>query len=287
MIKNTISRSMYTLNCKGKIISLDQPLIMGIINATTDSFYQGDMQLGTDGIAHKVTSMIINGVDIIDIGGQSTRPGSERISPDEEMERVIPVIKTIHERNPAVIISIDTYYAKVAKAAVDAGAAIVNDIGGGMLDPYMIPTVAELGVPYICMHMQGRPENMQDAPYYNDVVKEVLQFFIERIDTCRKAGIRDIIADPGFGFGKNAEHNFTLLRQLAVFRMLEVPVLAGLSRKGTITKTLGVSVDESLNGTTVMNTIALMNGANILRVHDVKEARQVVTLLAAYKKTAQ
>jgi dihydropteroate synthase len=277
---------MFTLNCKGKIIGLERPLIMGIINATPDSFYRGDLAQGIDGVVQAAAVMIENRADMIDIGGQSTRPGSKRISCEEELERVIPVIKAIHERFPEAILSADTYHAAVAAAAVAAGASIVNDISGGTMDRRMIPQVAALGVPYICMHMKGTPETMQADPEYADVVKEVLEFFVAKTDECTKAGIRDVIIDPGFGFGKTIAHNLTLLRELAVFKMLDKPVLAGLSRKGTVYKTLQVSVGEALNGTTVLNTIALLNGADILRVHDVREAREAVTLVEAYKKIA-
>lgn len=274
---------MLTLNCKGKIISLETPLVMGIINATPDSFYHCDLADGITGVVALAGKMIENGVDIIDVGGQSTRPGSTRISAEEESGRVIPVIKAIHEKFPGLIISIDTYHASVARLAVAAGGSIVNDISGGNMDTAMIPAVATLGVPYICMHMKGSPENMQVNPTYDDVVEEVLQFFIKQTSECIKAGIRDVIIDPGFGFGKTIEHNLTLLRHLSLFKILNKPVLVGLSRKGTVYKTLGIPVDEALNGTTVLNTLAIQNGADIIRVHDVKEAREVITLMEAYK----
>lgn len=228
--------------------------------------------------------MLADGADILDIGGLSTRPGSMAVPVAEETERVVPVIRRIASEYPKTIISVDTYNSVVAKAAVEAGASIVNDISGGTLDNNMLQTVAKLGVPYICMHMQGRPETMQQAPSYTDVVKEVLDFFIAKINECRKAGITDIIIDPGFGFGKTIEHNFQLLKRLEAFSILNKPLLAGLSRKSSIYKTLGKTASGALNGTTVMNTIALMNGASILRVHDVKEAREAVTLFATYKK---
>lgn len=275
---------MYTLNCKGKLLVIDQPLVMGIINATPDSFYKVHSQPGLDDIVSLAGKMIDEGAAILDIGGQSTRPGSERISPLQEIERVIPVIEAIKSMYPDIIISIDTYHSRVAETAVNAGASIVNDISGGTMDQEMISTVAALKVPYICMHIKGTPESMQKEPVYEDVVKEVLDYFIMKSEECKQAGIHDVIIDPGFGFGKTIAHNFQLLKHLAVFKMLDKPILAGLSRKSTVYKTLGISVDKALNGTTVLNTIALMHGASILRVHDVKEAKEAVDLLDAYKK---
>jgi dihydropteroate synthase len=272
---------MLTLNCKGKLLIFDQPAIMGIINATPDSFYKGNIN---DDILQLVTKMIGDGADIIDIGGQSTRPGSQRIDAGEELNRVLPVIELIHHNFPETIISIDTYSSKVAAAAVKAGASIVNDISAGNMDTAMIETVAALQVPYICMHMQGTPNTMQQEPQYADVVKEVLDFFIAKVATCKKAGISDVIIDPGFGFGKTIAHNFSLLKKMAVFNILGKPILAGLSRKSTVYKTLHTTADNALNGTTVLNTIALQNGASILRVHDVKEAKEAVTLYTACKK---
>lgn len=276
---------MFTLNCKGKLISLEKPLVMGIINATPDSFYEGHLNKGMDGILKLAGKMIQEGADILDIGGQSSRPGSERIFREEEMKRVIPVIELISKNFKEVILSVDTYDSHIAQKAVEAGAYIINDISAGQMDKDMIPMAGSLKVPYICMHMKGTPENMQKHIHYEDVVKEVLDFFIQKLAECKSAGINDVIIDPGFGFGKAAEHNFTLLKYLSVFEMLDRPILAGLSRKSTIYKTLHTSAENALNGTTVMNTLAVLNGASILRVHDVKEAREVVSLMEAYKKT--
>jgi dihydropteroate synthase len=272
---------MFTLNCKGKLFVIDEPVIMGIINATPDSFYKGNIN---DDILLLATKMIADGAAILDIGGQSTRPGSERITAEEELKRVLPVIETISKNFPDIVISIDTYYGEVAAAAVKAGATIVNDISAGNMDEAMITTVAALKVPYICMHMQGTPNTIQQAPHYTDVAKEVLDFFIAKLEQCKKAGIMDIIIDPGFGFGKTIAHNFSLLKKMEVFKILNTPILAGLSRKSTIYKTLNTTADDALNGTTVLNTLALQNGANILRVHDVKEAAETITLFTAYKK---
>ncbi len=275
---------MFTLNCKGKLISTEIPLIMGIINATPDSFYKGDLAKGMDGIIALAEKMITDGATILDVGGQSTRPNSDRISAEEEMVRVIPVIEKIHTNFPQAIISIDTYQSKVAIAAVQAGASIVNDISGGQMDAEMILTVAAMrNVPYICMHTKGTPETMQAQAVYEDVTKEVLEYFIAKIDECKKAGIKDVIIDPGFGFAKNANQNYTLLKNLSILKMLEKPILVGISRKSTIYKTLNVTAAEALNGTTVLNTLALNNGASILRVHDVKEAMEAVKLMEQYK----
>lgn len=275
---------MFTLNCKGKLLTIEQPLVMGIINATPDSFYKGDLPAGLEEIVLQVGKMTSEGASIIDIGGQSTRPGSERISASEEIQRVIPVIDSILTTYPQTIISIDTYHSEVALAAIKAGASIVNDISAGSLDPEMIHCVSSLKVPYICMHMKGSPEHMQKNPTYDDLIKEVLDFFIDKIEQCKKAGIKDIIIDPGFGFGKTIQQNFILLKQLSVFKMLDKPILAGLSRKSMVYKTLDVDVTSALNGSTVLHTIALQQGASILRVHDVKEAMQAVTLFTAFDK---
>jgi dihydropteroate synthase len=274
---------MNTINCKGKLLSLEKPVVMGIVNATPDSFYEGHLEKGLKAIVSLAEKMIAEGAAIIDIGGQSTRPGSERIDADEELKRVLPVIEALVKKYPGTFISIDTYHCKVAKETVAAGAHIVNDISAGSMDADMIATVADFkNVPYICMHMKDTPENMQNLAVYEDVVREVLDFFIFKTEECRLAGINDVIIDPGFGFAKTISHNFTLLKNLAVFKMVDRPILAGLSRKATVYKTLGITAAEALNGTTVLNTIALMNGANILRVHDVKEAREAVELINAF-----
>lgn len=272
---------MFTLNCKGALLVTDQPLIMGIINATPDSFYQGSRHMSADSILQQADRMLTDGADILDIGGQSTRPGSEPVEAVEELQRVIEGIDAIHHRFPAAIISIDTYYSLVAKEAVSAGASMVNDISGGSMDETFIPVVAALGVPYVLMHMKGTPNNMHQSARYTNVTREVLDYFIQKKKSLQDAGIRDIIIDPGFGFGKTMAHNFELLNNLPVFKMLDCPVLLGVSRKSTIYKTLGTTAEEALNGTTVLNTIGVMNGANILRVHDVKEAKEVVKLVTA------
>jgi dihydropteroate synthase len=272
---------MYTLNCKGRILAIEHPLVMGIINITPDSFFKDSRAIGIDEILMQAEKMLNEGADILDIGGQSTRPGSEKISADEELKRVIEPIRAITEKFPEAFISIDTYFSTVAKATVQAGASIVNDISAGSLDDNMMDTVAGLNVPYVLMHMQGTPQTMQQNPNYTDVTKEVLDFFIQKKSELNKKGICDVIIDPGFGFGKTIEHNFELLRNLSIFKMPEAPILLGISRKSMISKTLGIKTDESLNGSTVLNTIGLMNGASILRVHDVKAAREAVKLFEA------
>jgi len=272
---------MYTLNCKGKLLVMDKPLIMGIINVTPDSFYKGNID---DDIVAMAGKMISDGADILDLGGQSTRPKSIRISVEEELNRVIPAIKNIHRTYPDAILSIDTYYSKVAKEAIHAGASIVNDISAGNMDNEMLTTVAALKVPYICMHMQGTPDTMQQHTQYDDLTKTITEFFIAKLDECKKAGILDIIIDPGFGFGKTIEQNFELLKNLSSLKILDKPLLAGLSRKSLIWKTLSITAEYALNGTSALNTIALMNGASLLRVHDVKEAKEIIDLMQVYNK---
>jgi len=275
---------MYTLNCKGRLLVLNEPIVMGIINATPDSFYSGSRIGGIDAVLQKTEQMIKDGADIIDIGGQSTRPNSKRISADEESERVIPFVEAIHKNFPQTIISIDSFYSAVVKKAVAAGASIVNDVSAGTIDENLVPTVASLKVPYVLMHMKGDPQTMQQNPAYNNVVLDVFDFLNQKINQLHSAGIVDIIVDPGFGFGKTIEHNFELLNGLNFFRQLSKPVLVGMSRKATVYKTLGINSGEALNGTTVLNTIALLNGASILRVHDVKEAKQAMQLVQALTK---
>ncbi len=277
--------SMYamTINCRGKLIDLSSPKVMGILNITPDSFHDGGQFLQVSEALNRVEKMLAEGADFIDIGGMSSRPGAEIIPEEEELKRVIPVLTRIVQQIPEAIISVDTIRAKVAREALEAGAHLINDISAGRFDNAIISTVAGFNVPYIIMHMDGLPANMQVAPEYNDVVIDVYDFFIERIKTCRTAGIIDTIIDPGFGFGKTVEHNYSLLRNLSYFSNLQLPILAGVSRKSLICKALGINPDKALNGTTAVNMLALINGAQILRVHDVKEAKEVVKLFEAYK----
>lgn len=271
---------MYTINCRGKLLDLNTPKIMGIINCTPDSFYDGSSDTTKEQYIQHAIKMAEQGADILDIGGQSSRPGSERISAEVEKKRVLPVIQAIREHLPHMILSIDTYHQPVAEAAYHAGVSIINDISAGELDKNMIPWVGTKKLPYFCMHMQGTPETMQVNPVYGDVITEIVDFFTMKKEACKMAGITDLIIDPGFGFGKTKEHNFSMLKRMNQFSILGLPILAGLSRKGMIYKSLDITASEALNGTTVLHTIALLNGANILRVHDVKEAKECVTLMA-------
>mgnify|MGYP003412310948 CR=1 FL=1 len=276
---------MYTLNCSGRLLVMDKPWVMGIINATPDSFYKESRKQHIDEIMQLAEKMITEGANIIDIGGQSTRPGSERIGVQEETDRTAPAIERIMQHFPDAIVSIDTYSSDVAKAGVKAGASMVNDISSGDMDEAMIPVVAALRTPYICMHMQGTPDTMQKDPQYENVSLTVLDYLAGKVDQCRKAGMDDIIIDPGFGFGKTIAHNFALLQSLPALQIIKRPVMVGLSRKSTIYKTLHITAEEALNGTTVLHTIALMNGANILRVHDVRAAKEAIDLFMAYLST--
>lgn len=275
---------MFTLNCKGRLLVIDEPVVMGIINVTPDSFYSNSRKSSLNDALQQAEKMLNDGASILDIGGQSTRPASEVVGIEEELSRVLPAIEAIRQRFPESFISIDTYYAKVAAEAVNAGAAMVNDISSGTLDEQMIQTVSSLQVPYIAMHIKGSPQTMQQQAHYEDVTLEVLDFFIKKTEECRQAGINDIIIDAGFGFAKTIAHNFTLLKNLSVLTMLQKPLLVGLSRKATVYKTLKITPEESLNGTTVLNTIALLKGANILRVHDVREAVEAIKLVRALRQ---
>ena len=268
------------ISCKGKLIDLTTPKIMGILNLTPDSFYDGGVFNNSDRALAQTEKMLLEGATFIDVGGASSKPGAVEISIDEELARVLPIIEEIQKRFPEAIISIDTYRSVVAQQAVATGAAIVNDISGGNLDAKMLCTVGALGgVPYIAMHMQGKPQNMQDNPSYDNVLVEMRSFFAAKIDEAHKVGIHDIIIDPGFGFGKTLDHNYSLLKNLSSMQMDGIPMLIGLSRKSMIHKLLEIEAADALNGTTVLNTIALQQGAQILRVHDVKEAQQAIHLI--------
>ncbi|HPH99234.1 MAG TPA: dihydropteroate synthase [Chitinophagaceae bacterium] len=272
----------YTLNCKGKLILLDKPCVMGIMNVTPDSFVADSRAMNVEEALHKAEKMITAGATFIDIGGQSTRPGSTLIPVEEELRRITPIIEAIAKTFPDIFISIDTFYATVAATAINAGAHIVNDISAGKMDAAMLATVANLQVPYIAMHSKGTPQTMQQHCVYEDVVREVLDYSIERIDACRKAGIKDVIIDPGFGFSKNSTQNFQLLKNLSIFSMLKCPLLVGLSRKSMIHQTLNIKPEDALNGTTVLQTLALTQGAHIVRTHDVKEAMEMIVLWENY-----
>ena len=267
-----------TLNCGGKLLSLETPIVMGILNVTPDSFYDGGKHDTNSAILSNTKKMIAEGATIIDVGGMSSRPGAKIIPLNEELARVLPTIEIIRTQYPETIISIDTVRAEVAKQAIKAGATIINDISAGRIDPQMYTTVAELDVPYILMHMKGQPENMQQSPSYTDIVLDVLDFFISEVGKLRKLGVKDLIIDPGFGFGKTLEHNYQLLKKLHVFQILGLPILTGISRKSMIYKLLDLPPEAALNGTTALHMIALQQGSKILRAHDVKEAMEVIRL---------
>lgn len=275
---------MFTLNCNGRLLTIDSPIVMGVINVNNDSFYSGSRQTIEKDILATAETMLEEGATILDIGGQSTRPGSIAILEKDELERVVPVIASIQKHFPESFISIDTYYASVAKQAVDVGAGFVNDISAGSMDADMWEVIAGLNVPYVLMHMKGTPATMQQNPQYDDVLQEVLDFMIQKKAALQERGIKDIIIDPGYGFGKTIDHNFMLLENQQVFKMLDCPVLLGISRKSTIYKTLNTDAENALNGTTVLNTIGLLQGADILRVHDVKPAMEAIKLVERMNK---
>ena len=271
------------INCKGRLLNLDQPIVMGILNVNEDSFFKGSRVRDEDQLINKAKQMLDEGASIIDIGGMSSRPGAKIISEQEEADRVLPMLEILLAKFPEIIVSIDTIRAGIADKCLEMGASIINDISGFKFDPNLPAICHKHHAPYILMHMQGEPGSMQDQPDYKDVSLEVLDFFIKKIATLRKADVIDIILDPGFGFGKTVNHNYTLLKQMQIFKILELPLLAGISRKSMITKVLNVSALEALNGSSVLHMIALQKGANILRVHDVKEAVEVVKLFATFE----
>lgn len=276
---------MHTLNLRGKLYSLREPKIMGILNVTPDSFYAESRTPDEEHIAARVQQLMDDGADMIDIGGYSSRPGADDVSPEEEMNRLRLGLRVVRRFYPEVPISVDTFRADVARMCVEEeGADIINDISGGMMDRQMFRTVARLGVPYILMHMQGTPDTMQQAPHYDNLRREVMLYFAERIDRLCQMGAKDIIVDPGFGFGKTLEHNYELFHHLDDFNLFNLPLLVGISRKSMIYKLLGGTPQTSLNGTTVLNTIALMKGTHILRVHDVKEAVEAKRIVMEMKK---
>jgi len=272
------------INAGGRLLDLEIPKVMGIINITPDSFYKGSRYDSDSEILKAAVKMIEDGADIIDVGGYSSRPGAKDISYEEESRRVLNALKLISAELPSAILSVDTFRADVASEAVlGCGAHIINDISGGEADCNMFDIIQKLNVPYIMMHMNGNPRTMQNSPAYDDVVADILRWFGDRIFRLRSAGVKDIIIDPGFGFGKTAEHNFDMLRRLNDFSVAGLPILVGVSRKSMIWKTLSVTADDALNGTSVLNAVSLLNGADILRVHDVKEAVQAVKLIGKLK----
>ncbi|WP_437179364.1 dihydropteroate synthase [Pontibacter liquoris] len=280
--KDTLFSKKTTLNCRGKILQLDTPKVMGILNLTPDSFFAGSRLHSTDEAVRKAEAMLAAGADILDIGGYSSRPGAADVPAQEEQARIVPAIAAIVKAFPEAILSVDTFRAGVAEAAIDAGAAIINDISAGQLDEAMYETVARLQVPYILMHMRGTPQTMASMTAYEDLVTEVLDELQVQAARLRQLGVKDIIVDPGFGFAKTVSQNFELLQHLEAFRILGLPVLVGVSRKSMAYKFLGIDQADALPGTIALNTMALMKGAAILRVHDVKETKQTIEL---YKKT--
>lgn len=283
MAKDTFFRKKETINAGGKLIDLSTPKVMGIINLTPDSFYAGSRKPLISDALLQANKMQAEGADFLDIGAYSSRPGADDISVQEETDRLLPVVELIAANHPDLILSIDTFRANVAEAAIKAGAHIINDISGGQLDDAMFATVARLQVPYILMHMKGTPQNMNQMAQYENVFIEVLDYFAERCYSLKQLGVNDIIIDPGFGFAKTQEHSYTLMNRLNEFDILQLPLLAGVSRKRMVYKITGGTAEDALNGTTALNTIALMKGVNILRVHDVKEAVEAVKIFQACK----
>lgn len=269
-----------TINCLGNLIDLASPKVMGILNITPNSFFDGGKHSDEKSVLSQVEKMLVEGATFVDIGAYSSKPSAEFVSEDEEISRLIPIVELILKHFPETLISIDTFRANVAKAGIESGACIVNDISAGSLDATMIKTVAKLQVPYVMMHMKGNPQTMQSMAHYENITKEMLYYFSEKVAEARSFGINDLIIDPGFGFAKTLEQNFQVMNNLELFQILELPMLVGVSRKSMVYKTLETSPDFALNGTTVLNTIALQKGANILRVHDVKEAFETIKLVS-------
>ncbi len=279
MLKDTFFKTKFTLNCKGKIINLSTPIVMGVINIGPDSFFDGGRYRNKLDYIDRADKLLGQGAAILDLGAASSRPGASLIDPNLEKRRLLPALEVILKKFPDAIISIDTYNASVAEEAIEAGAHIINDISAGSIDEKMFETVARLQVPYIMMHMKGTPENMQENPVYHDPVKEIVFYFAQKTHKLRQLGLHDIILDPGFGFGKSLEDNYRLLYGLDYFRIFELPLMVGFSRKSMINKVLGTKPEEALNGTTVVNTIALQKGAKILRVHDAREAMEAIKIV--------
>ena len=268
-----------TINCKGSLVDLSTPKVMGILNITPDSFFDGGKYQDDKNILSQVEKMLKEGATFIDVGAYSSRPGADHVSEDEELKRIVPVVELLLKEFPDIYLSIDTFRSKVATETIHAGAALINDISGGNMDELMFQAIGKLQVPYIAMHMQGTPQTMQLDPNYENVTTDLIKFFSEKIFQLNKLQVKDVIIDVGFGFGKTADHNFQLLKELEFFKSLKTPILAGISRKSMLYKTLDITPQEALNATTSANTIALLNGANILRVHDVREAVECVKIV--------
>jgi dihydropteroate synthase len=282
-MKKTMKTPLY-INVNGRLMDLSEPQVMGILNVTPDSFYAGSRSETEKDIVQRLHQIIDEGASIIDIGGYSSRPNAEHISAEEEMSRLRNGLEIIRKHSPNAVVSVDTFRADVAKMCVEEyGVAIINDISAGQMDEEMFPTIAKLGVPYIIMHMKGTPQDMQMSPQYDHFLKEIFYYFSEKVQKLRDLGVKDIIIDPGFGFGKTLEHNYELMNHLEEFSLFELPLLVGVSRKSMIYKLLGTTPEEALNGTTALHTIALLKGANILRVHDVKEAVESIKIVQKMK----
>lgn len=276
--------NIHSLNCGGRLLELHAPQVMGILNVTPDSFYAGSRAQTEAGIADRCRQIAAEGATMIDVGAYSSRPGADDVPPDEEMARLRLALSVVRREAPGLVVSVDTFRADVARMCVEEyGADMINDISGGSLDTRMFRTVARLGVPYVLMHMLGTPQTMQDAPHYDDVIAEVFLYFARRVQTLRELGVKDIVLDPGFGFAKTLSHNYALLNRLEDFREFDLPLLVGVSRKSMIYRLLGITPEEALNGTVVLNTLALAKGAHILRVHDVRAAVEAVCLYTAMR----
>ena len=283
--KDTFFSRKLTINCRGELLDLSIPKVMEILNVTPDSFYDGGKYFSDKDLLLHVEKMITEGCDIFDIGAYSSRPGADMVSESEEMNRLSAALKTVRKEFPNIIISVDTFRSEIAKNVVnDFDVDIINDISAGELDSEMFNTIAEIKVPYIMMHMQGTPDNMQNNPHYGNIVKDIMMFFSKKLDDLKKVGVNDVIIDPGFGFGKTVDHNYQLLKYLDDFKILELPILVGVSRKSMICKVLDVNPSEALNGTSILNTIAILGGANILRVHDVEEAKEAIQLISKFRE---
>jgi dihydropteroate synthase len=282
-MQDTFFDTKSTINCRGKIINLSSPVVMGVINLSPDSFYDGGKFITRWEVMKQAEKLLSEGATILDLGAATTRPGASLIDAEKERKRLMPFVEVLVKEFPKAILSIDTYNSVVAREAIEKGAHIINDISAGAFDPNMFQTIAQLQVPYIIMHIKGTPENMQQNPVYDEIIKEITLYFAEKIFILRELGVHDIIIDPGFGFGKTVEDNFKLLNKLDYFKIFELPILAGISRKSMINRVLGTSPANALNGTTVLNTVALQKGASMLRVHDAKEAAQAIKLIEMLK----
>ncbi len=291
--KDTFFASKSSLNLNGELLDLSTPLVMGILNLSPDSFYTLDQleaikpgEYSAGAILQRAARMLEEGAAILDLGGMSSRPGAQPVTVEEELDRLIPAIKAVHKEFPSAVLSVDTYRSQVLKQAASEGVLMLNDISAGSMDAELLDTVADLGMPYVLMHMQGTPATMQKKPHYENVSRELMDFFVDKVNILQAKGIKDIIIDPGFGFGKTLAHNYELLRNLDFFKILDLPLLVGISRKSMITRVLNVEPKDALNGTIALNSIALAKGARILRVHDVKEAMELIALMKHYDGTA-